>query len=153
MLVWRLTRPEFAPGLDGLGARRVGGRWNSPGRPAVYCAGSLALAALEVFVHLPPSMRTPEKLPELNAVCLRLPDGATVTEVGWDKIDDPGDIECFRRLGDAWLDTGSALALRAPSLVIPAEFNLILNPLHAGMASVEIVSNSAFRFDPRLGTT
>lgn len=38
--------------LDGEGARRVGGRWNSPGRAVVYMADSVALAVLENLVHM-----------------------------------------------------------------------------------------------------
>src|SRR3954447_14432670 len=38
--------------LDGEGARRVGGRWNSPRRPMVYMAQSVALAVLENLVHM-----------------------------------------------------------------------------------------------------
>ncbi len=38
--------------LDGEGVRRVGGRWNSPGRPIVYMAQSIALAVLENLVHM-----------------------------------------------------------------------------------------------------
>ena len=50
---WRLVHARYvAHTFDGEGARLYGGRWNSPGRPAVYTVGSLALAALEVLVHL-----------------------------------------------------------------------------------------------------
>jgi RES domain-containing protein len=38
--------------LDGAGANRVGGRWNSPGRPMVYMAQSISLAVLENLVHM-----------------------------------------------------------------------------------------------------
>ena len=38
--------------LDGEGAFRVGGRWNSPGRHMVYMAQSVALAVLENLVHM-----------------------------------------------------------------------------------------------------
>src|SRR5271169_3442797 len=38
--------------LDGDGARRVGGRSNSPGQPVVYMAQSVALAVLENLVHM-----------------------------------------------------------------------------------------------------
>lgn len=51
MIAWRLCRRPYAV-LDGEGARRFGGRWNSPGRPLVYLADHPALAALEVRVHL-----------------------------------------------------------------------------------------------------
>lgn len=50
---WRLVQADYAAhAFDGEGARLYGGRWNSPGQCAVYTAGSLALAALEVLVHL-----------------------------------------------------------------------------------------------------
>ncbi|MDN5850725.1 MAG: RES domain-containing protein, partial [Nitrococcus sp.] len=38
--------------LSGEGAQLHGGRWNPIGTPAVYAAGSLSLAALELLVHL-----------------------------------------------------------------------------------------------------
>lgn len=51
LCVYRVCRSRWAL-LDGEGARRVGGRWNSPGRPVVYMADSIALAVLENLVHL-----------------------------------------------------------------------------------------------------
>lgn len=57
---WRLCRAPFAA-LDGEGARRFGGRWNSPGRPVVYFADHPALAVLEVIVHLDVA---PDDLPD-----------------------------------------------------------------------------------------
>ena len=53
MTLWRLTKAQYAQtAFDGEGARLYGGRWNSPGRAVVYLAGSLALAALEILVHV-----------------------------------------------------------------------------------------------------
>ena len=50
---WRIVRARFADSaFDGEGARRYGGRWNSRGTRMVYTAGSQALAALEMLVHL-----------------------------------------------------------------------------------------------------
>ncbi len=49
--VHRVCRRIYAS-LDGEGARGVGGRWNSPGRPFVYMAQSVALAVLENLVHM-----------------------------------------------------------------------------------------------------
>ena len=53
LTAWRLVKAKYAASaFDGEGARRFGGRWNEPGTALVYLGGSLALAALEVFVHL-----------------------------------------------------------------------------------------------------
>lgn len=149
--VYRLCRPQYAPGLDGLGARRVGGRWNSPGRGAVYCAGSIALATLETFVHLPPSMRAAEKLPNLSLVVVLVPDGLPGRLVEADDLPEGSDISISRALGDDWIDRGETLWLDVPSLVIPWERNLILNPAHPAMADVRVEKVLPFRFDPRLG--
>src|SRR6202012_4509112 len=51
MIGWRLCRRIYTD-LEGEGAFRYGGRWNSRGRPVVYLAEHPALAALEVRVHL-----------------------------------------------------------------------------------------------------
>ncbi|MBB5751732.1 type II RES/Xre toxin-antitoxin system toxin [Prosthecomicrobium pneumaticum] len=52
LVAWRLDAEPFAASWDsGEGAYRVGGRWNSRGVRAVYCALDPATAILEVAVH------------------------------------------------------------------------------------------------------
>ncbi|MCA3508225.1 MAG: RES family NAD+ phosphorylase [Rhodobacter sp.] len=148
MRVWRLTKPEHAPGLDGEGARLYGGRWNSPGLPVVYTASSLALAALEVFVHLPPAMRRPSGLPELVAIALDLP----VSDIAAPEELPPSGGAAFRAIGDAWLAGKGSLALRVPSQVIRHDSNILINPHHPGIARVTVAFQEPFRFDDRLGT-
>ena len=60
----RLAREPFQD-LDGEGARLHGGRWNSVGTPVVYTSSTLALAVLEMLVHV-----DPEDLPK-DLVALR----------------------------------------------------------------------------------
>src|SRR3972149_5277771 len=48
----RLVKAGHAGGVfSGEGARLAGGRWNHRGTTVVYASDSLALAALELFVH------------------------------------------------------------------------------------------------------
>ncbi|MCH8167620.1 MAG: RES domain-containing protein [Proteobacteria bacterium] len=148
--LWRLVRPDFASGLDGRGAERYGGRWNSPGLPAVYCASHLSLAVLEYFVHLPPELRRRDLLPLMTAVELRL-DGGSVEAVGDDDLDRLDDLAWRRARGDGWLERGAALALAVPSVVVPREQNVILNPRHGEFGRVRVVEIFPFRFDPRMG--
>lgn len=144
MLVWRLVNPQFSPGLDGEGARLLGGRWNSPGVPMVYCASSVALTALEVFVHLPASMRQPGKLPQLQLVGLEVDDSALLYRA------EMPSMEMAREIGNRWVQERSHLGMLVPSALVPFDQNIVLNPLHAGMANLKIFVEQPFAFDPRL---
>lgn len=150
-VLWRLVKPDYAPGLDGEGARLAGGRWNSPGRAVVYCSESLALAVLESFVHLPPAMRGAARLPEMTAVKLALPEGAELWAPEEAELPEPGDAEACREFGDEWLAAGRTLALRVPSAVVPLECNVLVNPAHADAAGIEVLAEAPFRFDRRMG--
>ncbi len=151
-VVWRLTPPAYARLLDGEGSKMVGGRWNSPGRPLLYTSSHLSLSVLEVFVHFPPELR--DNLPELEAVQIAVPDDADAVDVSTEEFEgamaDPNPLAACRAIGDGWLARGLGLLLRAPSVVIPEEFNVMLNPAHARMRDVAIISSRRFRFDPRL---
>ena len=146
MRLWQLVDPDQLPGLSGEGTRKHGGRWNSPGLPAVYCASSLALAALEVFVNLPRDRRRKGKVPVQRAVEYDLPDGLCRIS-GF-----PGAMpqDKTRPLGDAWLQGLDCLALSVPSNVVPLEANVILNPRHPDMGRVQVMRIEPFDFDPRL---
>lgn len=146
MRLWQLVDPEQLPGLSGDGTKQHGGRWNSPGRPAVYCASSLALAALEVLVNLPRDKRRKGNTPAQSAVEYDLPDDLC-------KISGfPGTMpeEKTRPLGDAWLEANDGLALSVPSSVVPLEANVVLNPRHPDLGRVTILRIEPFDFDPRL---
>ena len=146
MCLWQLVEPEQLPGLSGEGTKKHGGRWNSPGLPAVYCASSLALAALEVLVNLPRERRCKGHTPAQTAVEYILPD-ETCKLSGF-----PGMMEEHqtRPLGDAWLESLECLALSVPSNVVPLEANIVLNPRHRDMGRVTILRIEPFDFDPRL---
>ena len=143
MIVYRLCKAAHAA-LDGEGARLWGGRWNRSGRPMVYTAASPSLAVLEVLVHLDlPSALLPD---DLRLLTIELPDDAPMRRFDPGPVDD----EACLAAGEAFLDSGDALALMVRSVVVPQEWNLLLNPRHAGMARVVTRENAPFRLDPRL---
>ncbi|OYX25971.1 MAG: hypothetical protein B7Z10_04700 [Rhodobacterales bacterium 32-66-7] len=146
MRLWRLTKPEFLPALDGEGARLGGGTWNSPGLPMVYTSTSLALAALEVLVNLPAPQRQPGGLPKLVALAVEV-DPALIADPGFPARQD---VARSREAGDAWLLSAASLGLVVPSRVIPLERNILLNPRHPDMARVGITLTEPFVFDDRL---
>lgn len=53
MIVWRICKKRHVDSaLSGIGAEITGGRWNEKGHRAVYTSGSIALATLELLVHV-----------------------------------------------------------------------------------------------------
>ena len=143
MKVYRLARAPFAA-LDGEGARRYGGRWNSPGRPLVYAAASPSLAVLEILVHLD---LPPELVPsDYRLLTIEVPDALPMAHL--EAV--PADPAACRAAGDAFLQDGGFAALSAPSVVVPQERNLLINPAHPSAASVRTVRNEPFAIDARL---
>jgi RES domain-containing protein len=149
--IWRLTpRRHLRRALTGEGARRFGGRWNSPGHPVVYTSATLSLASLETLVHLG-GLDLP---PDLMAIPCDLPDGLRITVVeendlprNWRRYPAP---ERLRRIGDEWLRKGITAVLSVPSAVVPPERNYLLHPGHPEMERIDVGRAFAFRFDPRL---
>lgn len=129
--------------LDGEGARLFGGRWNSPGQPAVYTFTSLSLAALEYLVHV-----NFDNLPvNLVWVKIELPDSCTMERFPKPTAPNERDAAAF---GDAWLRSRRTVALIVPSAVLSVEQNVIVNPLHPEMSRVKTLETNKFEFDDRL---
>lgn len=147
--VWRLCRAvHAADAFSGEGARRFGGRWNSRGVPMVYASTSLSLAALEFFVHLEPGQAPSD----LVAIAAMLPAGEPARIVGLDDLppDWRADETGPRDLGDTWIHSKSSLALRVPSVPIPLEWNVLINPLHPNIGDLKIDPPQPFVFDARM---
>lgn len=146
MTGWRLSTTLHPP-LTGEGARKRGGRWNSPGVPLVYASSHLSLAVLEVLVHL-----ESDDFPDnLVAYRLDIPDSLIeqLPDVPDEWLDDPFRRQT-RRYGDTWVSEGRSAALTVPSAVIPIESNVLLNPQHPQFAEVRVMEQFPFSFDRRL---
>jgi RES domain-containing protein len=145
MLVWRLSRRANAT-LDGEGARRVGGRWTSRGKPAVYTSGSPSLALLEVLVHLDlPSELMPDDYCLLK---IEVPDNVAVESIDHAAI--ASSAFDFLAAGDGWLAAAKSAVLVVPSVIVPQQQNYILNPAHPAAAHIAIIDIEPFRIDDRL---
>lgn len=150
MRIWRICRARFAAeAFSGSGARMYGGRWNSRGVPMVYASSSLALAAIELFVHLEPNQQ-PE---DLAAIAATLPGGEPARRL------EPKDLprnwgsnnfEPVRAIGDKWIREKSSLAIEVPSAALRMEWNVLVNPLHPAAAKIKIEKPQPFRFDARM---
>jgi RES domain-containing protein len=151
MQLWRLCRKAFAKQpLSGEGGLYASARWHTTPRRVAYASHSLALACLEVLVHL-----DPELMPrDMVAVAIDVPEEVEITELtisdlpkSWRRYPAPRSLQ---RLGDAWLDGGESAVLRVPSVVVPNELNYLINPLHHDARRIKVVAKSLFSFDPRL---
>jgi RES domain-containing protein len=117
---------HVATAFSGEGAAKSGGRWNSRGVVMVYTSGSKALAALENLVHLNP-------LVSFKYVAIHIEfDNALIEKVSalpadW-RVEPPPPFT--KQIGDAWVRAGRSAILPVPSVIIPSEFNYLLNAAH-----------------------
>lgn len=150
MRAFRIVKRRHAlEAFSGEGARIFGGRWNHPGTPMVYAAQTRALAALESLAHYAGSERrlafiiyeieVPEPL-ILRVDPAALPDG-------W-RADEPSAVT--QDLGTLWQREGHSAALAVPSVLIPDESCLLLNPEHRDTDKIMVSYPVPFAFDGRL---
>lgn len=151
--VWRIAAvtPHYsADDLSGTGAKLTGGRWNSIGNPVIYSSGSIALALHETVVHLRAA-----GLP-LNRYLVRIDVPADVWKartilsdppVGWDAL--PHGLPSVQT-GDAWRMGGKSALMAVPSIIVPEEFNVLINPQHPDARRLIATMLRLWRYDPRL---
>src|SRR5438067_9549052 len=100
MTIVRLNRSRYSP-RDPMGAKLYGGHWNSPGNEVLYASSTLALACLEVLVHI----RDVGLMPTDYVFCeIDVPDTligpwSFTGEAALAKIESP---VLSREYGDAW---------------------------------------------------
>jgi RES domain-containing protein len=150
MRVWRICRLIHGAGaFSGEGAGLYGGRWNSQGVRVVYASPSLALAAIETFVHLEPNLQPDD----LVSIAAEMPDDVATERLDpkslprkWYELRD----ESLKRFGDRWIHAGETIALYVPSAAIRGEWNVLLNPEHPDFRKLRIEKSLPFQFDLRM---
>jgi RES domain-containing protein len=149
--LYRIARSVNIRDVSGEGARLYGGRWNEKGVPVIYAASSPSLAALEFLVHVP-IVLAPRDL----SICrFDLPDDVSVTRVRKSVLPDdwksspPG--AGTQEIGARWARAGRSLLLLVPSVVVPDENNVLINPQHQEFRKVK-KRIKPFEFDSRLLT-
>ena len=154
MKVWRIATdtPSYtADDLSGAGAKTTGGRWNSAGNAVLYSSTSIALAVLETVIHL-----SAGALP-LNRYLVRIdiPSKvwtrrqvltASTASVGWDAIPE-GRISI--QTGDVWLTSMKSAILVVPSVVVPEEANVLINPNHPDASAIKATKLRRWLYDAR----
>lgn len=148
MRVWRIARQPYCKDRAGTGSRLHGGRWTPIGTPAIYAAGSIALAALEVLV------RTRIAPPDLVLVAIDIPDDAALSAPGAKELPEdwasPLPSDSCQAWGKKWCDDAKALTLAVPSVIVPEERNYLINVAYPAMKDVQLKPVRRFVFDLRL---
>ena len=150
MVLYRIAKTSFIHDLSGSGSKRYGGRWNPKGVEVVYTSENRALAALELFVHLNRAVIPPD----LSLVSIKVPDRAskrelTLTELprNWRSFPAPPELA---EIGASWIRSKESLLLRVPSVIMPPEKNVLINPAHPEMIKVRVLEVEVYSLDKRL---
>jgi RES domain-containing protein len=152
MILYRLVLAEHADDLSGAGAKRDGGRWNSPGVAVIYTSENLPLAVLEILVNVPQEFLS-ENHHLFQKVSISVPDNASTRVIealpdDWRSCPPPA---ALAQIGNRWAKENKTLLLKVRSAVTgEANWNYLINPLHPQFVAVRIISHEPFRFDARL---
>ncbi len=151
MELYRITQESYSNDLSGNGSHIFGGRWNSEGRYALYTSANRSLALLETLAHIPAKLFRNKKY---ILVTVFLPDKAPLKFIeekdlpnNWDALDIQ---QVTQKIGDNFLEEQKGLLFRVPSVLMPEEFNYIINPLHPSMKQVKVIHQREVRFNDRL---
>lgn len=156
--VWRIApdTPDYgADDRSGKGAEKTGGRWNRKGAAMLYCSSTIALACLETLVHLSAA----EPLP-LNRYLVRVAIPPSIwrdrtvlipgKHIGWD-AEPPGMVSIG--WGSDWADSQQSLIAEVPSVVVPEEPNILINPRHGDAKRLRLRRVRRWTYHPRFAGT
>lgn len=153
--LWRIATdtPDYtADDLGGKGAEISGGRWNRKGTRVLYTSTTIALACLETIVHLnagglPLNRYLVEIIIPPAAWKARTVASPSDLPVGWD-AEPAGKISLDYGMG--WLSSRKTLLLQVPSVIVPEEANVLINPAHPGATRITATKRRRWLYDPRL---
>ena len=147
MKVYRITKTEYAEDLKGTGAKLFGGRWNHIDSPCIYTAESRALSVLEYAVNV-----NIDFIPRALSLCIFEIDDNRIFTIkeedlpgNWRDTPAPKSTKDF---GTKFLQEKQAI-LKIPSIIIPTEFNYLINPL-AEYSHFKLIETRDFVFDLRI---
>lgn len=150
MIVYRVANAKYKDlTLSGIGAEKVGGRWNKVGTRAVYCSENISLALLEYYVHSENIAYLPKKI---LIAKIQFPDDFVIEELNelperWNQY--PYSSKTTEVFTNSAKDR-NFFALRVPSTIVGFESNIILNPLYKEFGKIEIIEFIELPIDERL---
>lgn len=149
MEVFRICQAAHAGALISSGNAN---RWNRRGQLVIYAGSSRSLATLEVIVHRSSIVPT---VPYRVVIISIADDDRFIRQLRNDEL--PADwrsINAYPQLqtiGGDWYDNQETLILKVPSVVIPYEYNIVINTEHPDFNdNVQRIRDESYFFDDRL---
>lgn len=150
MIVFRLSKAAYANDLSGKGAEKSGGRWNPKGIAMIYTSSSRALCTAEIAVHLPLGI-IPD---DFSLITLEISDKIKIKELSKEQL--PKDWKnvppsfSSQQTGHNFVLENEYAVMKVPSVVVPGDYNYLINPNHKDIKKIKIVAVEPFEFDRRL---
>lgn len=150
MIVYRIANLKYQDSiLSGIGAEKVGGRWNEVGTRAVYTSENAALALLEYYVHSKNSAYLPK---QIAIAKIYIPDEFVINEIqalpkDWNQY--PYNNQSTKLFSEL-VKYNNFFAIKVPSAILSIENNIILNPLYEHFHQVKVMEFIHLDLDSRL---
>jgi RES domain-containing protein len=149
MELFRIAAERYAGELKASGAPN---RWNKKGEQIIYAGGSRSLSTLELVVHrnfIKPDIR-------YKVMVLSVPDSDLMVKTittsrlpkNWRQIEAYSKLQ---EIGSEWIGSKQTLLLKVPSVIIPQEYNYLINTEHPDFKKhVTLVRTEEYFWDWRL---
>lgn len=159
MLIYRICSSEFAAGLKASG---FANRWNRDGQRVLYASTTRSLTALEQLANRSGLVLDGSycvmviDVPDMEVSDIDAPDIDVAAVVGslrsvfpemlppdWRRFSSYGRLQ---ELGSDWYRRSESLLLRVPSVLVPQEYNYLINTLHPDFSTqVRLVGTEDFK--------
>ena len=148
MRLYRISSCKYIDDLTGTGGLYADGRWHEKGTRIIYTSERVSLAKLETLAN---SVVLPKNQCLLT---LEIPDDIIPETLDINEL--PGDWDDFPYskglivITKRWITENQFLLLKVPSAQASGEYNVLINPLHADVEKIKIISSTPVKFDQRL---
>lgn len=152
MHLYRIDRVKYASNiLSGQGAMLHGGRWNHKNTAAVYTSATRALALLEILVHIRKAGLMPK---DRIMVTIEIPDQDLIqipsSSLPQSWREKPNGPKSNMDLFESEVIQNDSLGMAVPSVILPEEYNYVLNPMASSFNQVAVVDVVPLDWDYRL---
>ena len=148
MKVYRIAKTLYVNDLSGEGARLHGGRWNRPGVPVLYTSQARSLALLELIVHFAAYNAIKDSFSFLS---LEIPDVEIISIDNQLLKGNKFDLNNQKlwEISEYYFFKENVLGIKVPSILIPEESNIILNPFNPNFNQIKKISIDSIDLDER----